>query len=85
MEKFLVNLCLKNGREYSYWAFSKAGKKVIFNDITNKADGRWYEFIDINTTRQYWVDRNEIASIGISLTNNEIQNYENEINEKEKT
>ncbi|MEM5014544.1 hypothetical protein WKH57_27935 [Niallia taxi] len=78
MKKFQVHLSLKNGNKHTFieWAL---GDREIINRITNSALGRWYVFTE-NYVR-YQVLKEEIVSIGITLTNEQMNDYNKQQND----
>ncbi|MFD0827577.1 hypothetical protein ACT8ZR_18270 [Neobacillus sp. M.A.Huq-85] len=84
MNKFQVNIGLNNGKEYSFFAF-KETQKEVFNAISNQVNDQWYSFIDLNGLNVRWVNKNEIASISVSLTPEQMEKHQDDIDEKEKS
>ncbi|ANC77192.1 hypothetical protein ABE65_010410 [Fictibacillus phosphorivorans] len=78
MEERQVTIGLSNGQTFSYF-IKEDDRSKIGNDILNLNNGEWYTFVDSNWV-EYRIKKEEIVSIGVSMTVDEANLHDNELN-----
>ncbi|WP_153123262.1 hypothetical protein [Peribacillus tepidiphilus] len=78
MKTYEVHISLKNGDNYTFFKNAQS-KEEIVNEVTNQQDNEWYHFITKSYVK-YQVKKEEIVSIGISLSLEEAQEFEDTLN-----
>ncbi len=78
MEERQVTIGLSNGQTFSYF-IKEDNRSKIGNDILNLINGEWYTFVDRNWV-EYRIKKEEIVSIGVSMTVDEANLHDNELN-----
>jgi hypothetical protein len=76
-----VNIGLSNGQVVSYFVYGETNKKELFNQIKSQVNGEWFSFISEKDFCEYQINKNEIVSISIGLTETESSDYFNTVKE----
>lgn len=74
MREFEVYLGLKNGEVFRFIERAK-NKEEIIGKIKSNSGSRWFRFVTKEYVK-YQVLKTEIVSVGISMTSEEIEEYE---------